>query len=243
MNSTVTWTLLKNGIGHRGGHRQDASCAPLTRARSDRSVQAAEAGLSGDEYYLDLSVRTKKAGTDMVPAGTEVAYGQIALSGSGTLRKVHHGTGSLEVVDHPDMYVPVGTDFSFSIDKGTGLMKSYTYKGETLITDGPRPNFWRGNVENDTGWGYKGVFDTAWEHAANKINVKGIDVKDGADGQKIVTSHLTLPNAGNTSVTITYTDLPERQCQGRFHVDATRAGLGNFLRVGSMMTLPEAPSR
>ena len=233
----VSWSLLKNGTVIDSGTVANASAKPLSSAVLTVPFKLPAAALSGDEFCLDMSVTTK-AGTDMVPAGTEIAYAQLPLTVSGASVRNSHGTGSLEVVDHPDMYVPVGTDFSFSIDKSTGLMNSYSYKGETLITDGPRPNFWRGYVENDNNSGRYKLFDTAWEHAADKISVKGIDVKDGADGQKIVTSHLTLPDAGNAKVDIVYTISPDGTVHVDFTVDATSAGLGNFLRVGSLMTLP-----
>ncbi|MCR4644418.1 MAG: DUF4981 domain-containing protein [Oscillospiraceae bacterium] len=234
----VTWSLLKNGVAIQSGTVKNPDVAPLTRGTISVPFSVPAASLSGDEFILDLSVSTKTA-TDLLPAGTELSWGQISLAnpGGGTAR-TPMGDSTLEVVDHSDMYVPVGKDFSFGIDKSTGLLKSYTYKGETLIDNGPRPNFWRGNVENDTGWGAKGSFDSAWEKAADKIEVKGIDVKDGADGKKIIVSHLNLPNAGNTSVTITYTVSPNGYVHMDVDVDATKSGLGNFLRVGTVMTLP-----
>ncbi|MBQ4465140.1 MAG: DUF4981 domain-containing protein, partial [Oscillospiraceae bacterium] len=234
----VVWSLLKNGVSIEEGTLKNASAAPLSTATLSVPYHLPKNHLSGDQFHLNLSVRTKQS-TGMVPAGTEVAYGQFALSASGTPAKYDSGSGNLEVVDHPDMYVPVGKDFSFSIDKSTGLMKSYTYKGETLINAGPRPNFWRGNVENDTGWGARGLFDGTWQKAGDKINVKGIEVKDGEDGKKIVISRLTLPNAKDANVTITYTISPNGDVKVDWDVDATKTGLGNFIRVGSVMTLPE----
>ena len=136
-------------------------------------------------------------------------------------------------------YVPTTSNFNCSIDKSTGLMTKYSYKGDLLISNGPRPNFWRGNVENDTGWGARGVFDGTWQSAADKIEVKSIEQKDGDNGKKIIISHLNLPNAKNTSVDITYTFSPDGTVKVDFNVDATRAGLGNFIRVGSLMMLPE----
>ena len=234
----VTWKLLRNGVAIQDGTVKDAKASPLSHGTLSIPFTMPATALSGDQYVLDLSVTTKTA-TDLLPAGSEVAYGQIDLPSTGTPVQNSHGTGSLEVVDHPDMYVPVGKDFSFSIDKSTGLMKSYTYMGETLIEEGPRPNFWRGYVENDNNAGRYKLFDTAWEHAADRIEVKSIDSADGPDGSKIVTSHLNLPDGGNTSVTITYTIYPDGAVHIDYDVDATRAGLGNFLRVGSMMTLPK----
>ena len=234
---TVTWQLLKNGIAVQSGTIKDAKAAPLSHGTLDVPFSIPASSLSGDKYTLDLSVTTKTA-TDLLPAGTEVAYGQIALQADGTPVQVSHGDSALEVVAHPDMYVPVGKDFSFTIDRSTGLMKEYSYKGETLIEEGPRPNFWRGYVENDNNSGRYKLFDTAWEHAADRIEVKSIETTDGKDGAKVVTSKLSLPDAGNTAVTVTYTIWPDGAVHVDYDVDATRSGLGNFLRVGSIMRLP-----
>ena len=234
----VEWKLLRNGEAIGQGTLKDASAAPLSHATLTVPYVMPASLLSGDKLVLDISVTTKKD-EGLRPAGTEIAYGQIPLSTSGSPVKYDHGSGSLEVVEHPDMLVPVGKDFSFAIDRSTGLMKSYVYKGEELIENGPKPNFWRGNVENDGNSARYKLFDKSWEFAADRISVKSIDVTDGGNGSKIVTSNLTLPDAGNTAVTIKYTIYPDGSVHVDMDVDASRSGLGNFLRVGSMMTLPE----
>ena len=233
----VQWSLLQNGIAIQSGTVENAGAAPLSHGTLSVPFVLPSSALSGDQYVLDLSVTTRKA-EGLRPAGTEVAYGQIALTANGTPVQTPHSGSPVEVTDGAGAYSVKGRDFSFSIDKSTGLMSAYTYKGETLIEQGPRPNFWRGNVENDRNSGKYKLFDTAWEKAADRIEVKGIDVTDGADGAKHVTSRLNLPDAGNTSVNVTYTICPDGAVHLDFDVDATRSGLGNFLRVGSLMTLP-----
>ena len=196
--------------------------------------------MSFDEFILDISVKTKNA-TDLLPSGTEVAYEQIDLVSAGSSVKYDGGDAVLTIVDTPSAYVPTNNhnDFNFSINKSTGLMEMYSYKGSLLIENGPTPNFWRGNVENDTGWGAKGLYDSAWKNAMYGAKVTGMETGDAADGAKTVTSHLELPNAGGTKVDIIYTIYPDGRVNCSFNVDATKSGLGNFIRVGSMMTLPE----
>lgn len=116
--------------------------------------------------------------------------------------------------------------------------KNYTYDGEVLVEEGPAPNFWRGRVENDYNAGSWGTFDTNWKTAADTINVESIDVSENEDGRQVITANLTLPNAGNTSVVMTYTINGDGQITVNMKVDAARSGMGAFLRVGSMMTLP-----
>ena len=234
----LNWKLLKNGIAIDSGIVENASAAPLSRADISVPFKVPEKCLSGDEFILDLSV-AKKSDSRMLPAGTEIAYGQIPVSSSGRSVKNTAEADNFDVIETPDCYVPVGTDFSFRIEKSTGLMTKYSYKDAVLIEKGPDLNFWRGNVENDGGNARQKIFDTGWEHAAEKIYVDGIDLRDGSDGKKIVTSHLTLPNAGNTKADIEYTVSPDGSVKVAISVDAARSGMGGFIRVGSVMTLPE----
>ena len=236
---TLKWELSKNGITVDSGTIENASAPPQKTSTLTIPFEIPKKYLSGDEFYLNLSVLSKKA-TDLIDEGFELSYAQIPLAtGSGSSVRNAMPEEEVTIVDTPDAYVPTGKGFNCAIDKSTGLMKSYTHNGEELISNGPRPNFWRGNVENDTGWGAKGLFDGTWQNAADKINVSSIEQKNGANGKKILIAHLTLPNAKNANVDITYTFAPDGSVNIDMSVDATRTGLGNFLKVGSIMTLPE----
>ncbi|WP_294752096.1 glycoside hydrolase family 2 TIM barrel-domain containing protein [uncultured Ruminococcus sp.] len=238
----VTWTLLKNGIAVKSGTVEDADVAPLTRGTVKVPFEIPSKSLSGDEYYLDMSVKVRN-GSDMLPAGTEISYGQIALASNGTAAKFDRGSDPVTVVETPDSFVPTGTGFNLLIEKSTGLMKSYSYRGETLVAEGPAPNFWRGNVENDTGWAARGEFDDKWRGAMNGAKCTGIDVKELDGGEKMLISHLSLPSAGGTTVDIAYTVHCDGSLDIEFNVNAVGKGLGNFIRVGSIMKLPEGAEK
>ncbi|MBP5581097.1 MAG: DUF4981 domain-containing protein, partial [Ruminococcus sp.] len=234
----VSWSLLKNGISISSGTIDDAQAKPLSNNTLKVPFTIPKNILAGDELYLDISVKVRN-GSDLLPEGTEISYAQFPITASGKVAKYDTGSEAVTVVDTPDSYVPTGKGFNFAIDKSTGLMKSYTYNGEILISDGPAPNFWRGNVENDTGWGARDLFDSKWKDAMKGARCDKIDVLDGDNGEKIVISHLTLTNAGNTKVDITYTIHCNGSVTVGFDVNAAGAGLGNFIRVGSIMKLPE----
>ncbi|MBR3421586.1 MAG: DUF4981 domain-containing protein [Ruminococcus sp.] len=236
---TLQWELVKNGIAVDNGVVENASAAPNKTSTLTIPFKLPKKYLSGDEFYLNLSVLNKN-GTLLVPEGHEVAYAQIPLStGGGSSVRNAMPEDKVSIIDSGNEYVPTGKNFNCAIEKSTGLMKTYSNNGEVLISNGPTPNFWRGNVENDTGWGANGEFDKTWQNASSKFNVSGFEQKDGDNGSKILIAHLTLPNAKNANVDITYTFNPDGSVKVDFHVDATRTGLGNFIRVGSMMTLPE----
>ncbi|MBQ1464153.1 MAG: DUF4981 domain-containing protein [Ruminococcus sp.] len=233
----VTWKLLQNGIEIQSGKVENPDVAPLTRGTISVPYSLPKKYLAGDEFFIEISVATKN-GTELVPEGTEISYGQIALQGSGSTARFDKGSEPVTIVDTPSGYVPTGKDFNFIIDKSTGLMKTYAYKGDALIDEGPTPNFWRGNVENDTGWGANGLYDKKWRDAMKGAKCNAIDVKDLDGGEKQIISHLSLPNAGGTTVDITYTIHCNGTVDVEFNVNAINKGLGNFIRVGSFMKLP-----
>ncbi|MBR6069825.1 MAG: DUF4981 domain-containing protein [Ruminococcus sp.] len=235
---TLKWELLKNDIAVDSGIVEGASAAPQKTSTIKIPFELPKKYLAGDEFYLNLSVLNKTE-TIFVPKDFELSYEQIPLAtGGGTSVRRSESEQELAIVDTPDAYVPTAHGFNCAIDKSTGLMKSYTYYGEELITNGPTPNFWRGNVENDTGWGARGSFDSAWQKAMNGAQVTGFDQSEGANGSKIIVAHLNLPSV-KSSIDIKYTFYPDATTNIEFSFDPTQSGLGNLIRVGSMMTLPE----
>jgi len=239
----ITWSLIKNGIAIDSGTIKNVNVAPRTKGTLKVPFKIPENSLSGDEYYLDISVKVRN-GTDLLPKGTEISYGQIALAFNGINSKYNKGSDPVSIVDNSNSYNINGKKFEFIIDKSTGLIKSYKYNGVTLITEGPTPNFWRGNVENDSpGVRWSNAFDTNWRNAMDNVRCDSINVSNGSNGEKIIVSRLTLPKVGSTKVDVKYTIYGGGSVDVEFNVDATRAGLGNFLRIGSIMKLPSGAEK
>lgn len=234
---TVRWELLKNGLVVNDGIVEDTNVAPLTKGTITVPFVMPSKIKAGDEFYLNISVFTKTA-TDMVEADTEIAHGQFEVPAAASKCAPVISKETVSVSETNAGYEIKGTDFSFILDKSTGTMKSYYYKGELLIANGPTPNFWRGYVENDYNAGRSKLFDTNWQNATSRIQVNSVDISKNQNGQTVITANLTLPNAGNTKETIVYTINGSGEVTIKMSVDATASGMGAFLRVGSMMTLP-----
>ena len=232
----VEWALLKNGMQISSGKAENTSVAPLTRGTITVPFTMPSSVSAGDEFMLNVSVLAKD-GTIMVPAGTELSYAQFSVPAAApkVIRKA--SSSEVKVTEGGSVYTVSGDGFSFDINKSNGQMKNYIYKDELLIEQGPVPNFWRGYVENDGGSANQKAFDTGWRNAMGNVKVSNIDVRTEGDAQ-IVTVYTTLSSAGNTSVNLQYKITGEGNVTVGIRVDATKSGMGNFLRVGSMMTLP-----
>ncbi|MDO5558440.1 MAG: glycoside hydrolase family 2 TIM barrel-domain containing protein [Oscillospiraceae bacterium] len=234
----VRWQLLTNGIVTDEGIVENVNIAPQTKGKITVPFELPSNPKAGDEYYLNISALTKDA-TDLVPLDSEMSYAQFSVPADVPVCKTKISKSPVEITEKSGEYFVNGDNFSFSISKANGVMSSYTYKGEMLVSSGPVPNFWRGLVENDGGSGNQKLFDTSWNGAFNRVTVDGINVSENQFMQKIITVDLTLPNAKNTKVSMKYTINGAGEVKVSMSVDATKSGMGNFLRVGSMMTLPD----
>ena len=229
----VSYQLLENGVVVDEGTVSDVDVAPQTTGTIKVPFEMPDKIDAGSEFYLNISVTLKKA-TDWAEEGAEMSYVQIAVPVTVEQSAPAVSDKDVTVTEEDGAYQ---VD-SFTIDGSTGTMENYTYDGEVLVEKGPSPNFWRGRVENDYNAGSWGTFDTKWKTAADTINVESIETAENESGQQVITANLTLPNAGNTSVVMTYTINGDGQITVNMKVDATQSGMGAFLRVGSMMTLP-----
>ena len=228
----LKWTVLKNGIPAVSGIADPADVAP--RSRGTAAVPYTIPKLSaGDELLLNVSVCTKEA-TALLPVGTELSYAQFELPANAPAYPKQVSSDPVSVTESANGYAVSGKDFSFTVSKSDGVIRDYVKGGVKLLQTGPTPNFWRGLIENDGG----NDFDSKWKGAWNGATVSGISTQENANGTQEIDVRITLPRAGNTAVTMHYTVSGNGAVKVKISVDATRAGLGNFIRVGSMMTLP-----
>ncbi|MBQ3940644.1 MAG: DUF4981 domain-containing protein [Oscillospiraceae bacterium] len=230
----LKWTVLKNGIPAVSGIADPADIGP--RSTGTAAVPYTLPKLSaGDTLLLNLSVCTKEA-TALLPAGTELAYAQFEIPAAAPAYPKQISRDPVTVTEGTDSFAVSGKDFSFTVSKRDGIIRDYVKGGVRLLQTGPTPNFWRAPVENDGGNQNQNLFDGKWKGAWNGASVSGISAKENADGTKEIDVRLTLPRAGNTAVSLHYTISGEGAVKVKISVDATKSGLGNFIRVGSVMT-------
>ena len=229
----VTWSLTENGIEIDSGVVENPDVAPQKNGQIDVPFTMPKEIAPGSEYYLTISAGLKEA-TDWAQAGAEMSWGQIKVPAEVAQAAPAVSEKEVAVTDAEDVWNVEGENFSFAIDKATGLMKDYVYDGETLIEKGPAPNFFRGLVEND-----KNSFDGNWNGVEKNIQVESIDTAVNEAGQNVITANIVFPDAGNTKETIIYTINGDGEVTVKMSVDARNSGMGNFIKIGSLMTLPE----
>ena len=235
----VTWQLMENGTELASG-TVDASVAPQETKQINVPYMDAMAKVDvkeGAEYYLNIVVSLKND-TLWADAGHEVAHEQFQVPAN--VNQVTYTPSSdgvtVDKETDPDVITVTGTDFSFNIDKTSGAISNYVYGGETLLKEGPVPNFWRAPVNNDNG-----NFDWSWQNAGKNAAIDG-EISVGKDdaNRTTISFTLTFPNMAGLTETMTYTVEGNGAVTLDTTVDGTqtKTGKGRFMRIGTTMTLP-----
>lgn len=233
----MTWTLTEDGkeIGSGKLSAEDTNIAGRESGSIKVPYRASmpEEKKAGAEYYLNLSVQLKED-TEWAKAGHEVAYEQFQIPAEVT--KVEPTINTNVTVDDSaeDVIKVSGTDFGFEVEKATGRLKNYVYKGETLLTSGPVPNYWRGILNNDNG-----NYDGNWKNVNKNVTASDIAVGTNDAGQKTIRVTLASASQANLKQTMVYTVDGSGAVTVDATVDATGTSLGRYIRIGTVMELPE----
>ncbi|MGI6264514.1 MAG: glycoside hydrolase family 2 TIM barrel-domain containing protein, partial [Acutalibacteraceae bacterium] len=228
---TIKWELVEDGAVIDSGETKAAVAAGDTAPVAIPFALPEELKADG-EYFLNLYATLTEA-TDWAPAGHVIAYEQLPVAADIVAAEpVDAAAMPALTVDESESAVTfTGETFTLTLDKTTGLLGTYTVGGETLFTQGPRPNYWRPMTESDK-------FTNEWASARRKLAVESLTVEPAADGKSCtVTVNWNLPLAKDSKQTMVYTVYGS----GAVGVRSTltpAAGLGELLKVGAEITLP-----
>ncbi|WP_195985545.1 glycoside hydrolase family 2 TIM barrel-domain containing protein [Clostridium sp. D33t1_170424_F3] len=231
----VTWKLMEDGVEIQSG-KLNESLAPRETKTFTVPYQLPAELKTGAEYYVNFTI-TLKDGTLWAEAGHEIAHEQFQVPANAPAAAPVISAKEV-VIDQDsdaDVIKVIGEDFSFELDKATGAMQNYLYKGSLLIEKGPAPDFWRARNSNDVG-----SLDGDWQKANKNITVaeNGVSVSQKRDGRKVITTNLILNDAKGAKETVVYTIDGSGVVTVTLSLDARGTGLGSIMKVGSTMTLP-----
>ena len=244
----VSWTLKEDNKVIKSGTLSEAqkNIAPQTEAMVTLADFPKVSATAGSDYTLTLSVTLKEnatwAGDYFGHAGDEIAFEEFELSYTPEKAQSVLDSASMDqvnVAESDDAITVTGTTaktdgkaFEVVIDKEQGYISSYKVDGQTILKNGPVPNYYRAPINNDPS------FSAAMKNAAENFTVADngitVDKKD-----KVVTIHVTgsipevnTPNNidyviyGNGQIVVTNTVTPG-------------ASAGDIARIGMKMTVAE----
>jgi beta-galactosidase len=161
-NYTLVWELLEDGKPVQTGKVSTLAVAPRETVRL--TVPVSYKLKAGKEYCLNINY-TLKTAESLLPKGHLAAAEQFIITPYKPVR-VAESPLPLIVTKTATEWTGRGRDFSITVDTQTGLLKSYIWKGATLLTGGGQPDFWRPMTDNDHGAEHNRKL-RAWLHAVD----------------------------------------------------------------------------
>lgn len=243
------WELLEDGKIIATG---DLPILPLVpRASTEVDCGLPNINPNGKEYLLNLRAFTWEA-SPLVPQGHEVAAEQFIISTLATPEfRLRAGVGNLKIQATDGNLTITGNDFEVMFDQQNGVLKSYKVKGEPVLVDAVKPNFWRAPIDNDFGNEMPRRMK-AWKEASLSQNLQSLDLLD-REGTALTLdddTQMELPTArvravyALPSVNGTMNQIYIINASGEILVenrlDEVAADLPGLPRFGNILTLSES---
>ncbi|KQU55772.1 beta-galactosidase [Sphingomonas sp. Leaf339] len=226
------WVVEEDGVAMAQGPLP----ALATAARATEMVTVpmpAFARKPGAEYFVTVRARAKEGAIPAVPAGYTIGWEQFALAA--TPKPAVLRGGNVAVRDAAGVATLSAGGTTLTIDRGTGLVRSYARGGTTLVTGGA-PNFWRAETDNDT---LTGTIKTMapWKAMTDERQVRSITVRsvDGGAGEIRVDHEL---GAGAARFVTTYTMAGDGSVAVAGELTPLKDDLPAPIRVGLSYAMP-----
>ena len=246
----IRWILKEDGIEIAKGNLGVKEIEPQDRQYV--LVDLEEIKLDDNkEYFLKISAITNQE-LPLVPVGHEVAWEQFNFSVADKKEREETALNepflskdflktipALDAVDwfNKDTISVWGQNFEVKIDAKTHQIINYQYRNKLLLSNSPKPNFWRPPTDNDLG---NGMHDWAavWKDASTNWEIHNIPLMI-SDSNFITFSLDYLPvSTGGAGVKLTYTILGDGSINFDYTFTSTNEKLPNIPRVGMQFQLP-----
>jgi beta-galactosidase len=193
------------------------------------------------EYFLNLRA-SRSDSWNSVPEDHVYASAQFLLatgnrpvlskkSETETLQKKSDGT-KLEIT---------GKDLKIVFDLAAGKIETLDYKGRTLVSKGPEPDFWRPPTDNDYGYGMDLKLGI-WKKAGERAKVTKTEVTQTDPGKIVVDVNYDIPSPEGKKIA-SYRSAYTFAGSGDIYVKNTftkaSPDVPEIARMGMQMQLPD----
>jgi beta-galactosidase len=234
---TCTWSIQAAGETLARGRLEDLDIAPHT-ARTVRMPLVAITPEPGVEYFLDLSFSLKEDKT-WAKQGHEVAWEQFKLPVEAAAPTVNpNEMPGVALKEEGAAIVVTASGNAWTVDRASGLLRSWRYRETELIREPLRPHFWRAPIDNDRG-NKMPKRQGVWRHAGLKLEAEEVAVRRVSEQVVEIALRAKLP-AVASAYAMTY----------RFYGDGDVVVTGSFTpgdkklpdmpRFGMQMAMPGA---
>lgn len=228
-NYWMKWELLEDGKVVQTGNVMNLNVKP--REKTSLNIPYRTNFKPGKEYFLNLRYYLKNE-EPFLEQNYEIAYEQLPLTDAPNGKATHAAKGKLTASND----VISGRNFKVAFDLENGILKTFTYKSQVLIENGPKPDFWRAPVDNDFGAGLNSSL-RMWRNVYENSKVKKHDIKQVGDNWEVSFEKDMLD--GDATHVITYTIYPDGVIKVANQFKANKGEYFQLMRMGTLMELPK----
>lgn len=230
------WELQEDGdILQTGALDLDKPIAP----GNSRTVEIPVQDLKIDpqrEYFLNIYAHTRTA-TGVVERGHVVAKEQFKLPfGEKGTPQLDNTTGALSLSEDGGNIRIEGNGFTILFDKEGGFLKTYVWKGQHLLEDGLKPDFWRAPTSNDKGDGLP-QRAAIWRNVEQQRSLQNLDVEQRSGNEVFISTESVFDKSGS-QFNVDYSVYGDGSIKVNSRFNAASDTLPELPRVGMKMELP-----
>ena len=182
------------------------------------------------EYHVELHF-TLKEDLPWAQKGFDIASNQLLLQNAIHSRKQLTQTGKVNINETVNDITVKGKDFVAKIQKNTGALISYLYKGKQEIIQPLTPNFKRPMTDNDRrGWKPNKKLKEWYDY---ELKPGGTTISNSSEGEPVIKTLYTLIN-DSASVSIDYTFRKNGMIAIDYDLNV-KPGLPNIPKIGLQM--------
>ncbi len=234
------WDIVSDGVAVKSGKLTVPPLKPGESTVVNIPVSGIEVA-PGAEYFLNFRV-SKSDEWDLVPEDHVYAAAQFKLPFEG--RPVIAARDQLAVLQTNTVdkkYEVSSPDIKIVFDLEKGRMESFAYKGRSVISKGPEPDFWRPPTDNDYGYNMDRRLGV-WKKAGERTIVKSAKIAQPELGKAVVTFEYDIPDENGDKIAghvTTYTVYSSGDVIVKNQFSKVSDKIPEIPRMGMQMQLPE----
>ena len=236
-----SWELTGNGRRLGGGQLPPLTASPgevqeitlpIAAVMADDPTPESEAV----EYWLDLSFRLRED-VPWANAGHQVASEQFLVGSRPAAPSRPVPMAGMTILESADSITIGGERFSVVIDRTSGTLDSFGFRGVELVRDGPRPHFWRAPTDNDRG-NRMPERAAPWKAASENWQIRHTELDPRGPSEVEVRVYGWLPDV-EAEADVVYTIRGNAEIEIAMSLHGAHRSLSDLPRIGMQMTLPD----
>lgn len=227
----LKWTLLEDGMEKQAGNITEIHI----QAGKQQSFNISLVPFRADkEYVLRVALLLSET-SGLLEKGHELAFDQFILQDYAPPALSTQGGSAYKLSSEKNQVLIQNDHCTLVLNKTSGEIIRWTFKGELICEDPIRPNFWRPPTDNDLGNGmhqWAAIWKEATEEAVPAMTVPPSISREGLK----FSQEYRLP-AESASLTLGYTLFTDGKMKVDYHFLPLQDSLPNIPRLGMFLTL------